>query len=94
VGRDALSLGLVTDDTPGLNRIARILAFMIASSAGLSILSIVAVLIAGTARVDMTGGVWPVIAVLPFVGLTLAALLIVALLVVSILRRRAAGAGQ
>jgi len=79
----------VANDTPvPLNRIERILRNMIASSAGLSILSIVATIIARTAGVDTREGVWLTIAVLPFVGLSIALLLIIVFVVVSVVRRR------
>ena len=79
----------MANDTPvPLNRIERILRNMIASSAGLSIVSIVATIVARTAGVDTREGVWLIIAVLPFVGLTIALLLIIAFVVVSVVRRR------
>lgn len=79
----------MANDTPvPLNRIERILRNMIASSAGLSILAIIATIVASFARVDVRGGIWPVVVVLPFIGLTIALVLIVVFLVVSIVRRR------
>lgn len=79
---------MADDSAVPLNRIERVLAFMIASVGGLSLLSIVAVLIASTAKADMTGGVWPTVAVLPAIGLPIAFVLIVVFAVVSIVRRR------
>jgi len=79
----------VANDTPvPLNRIERILRNMIASAAGLSILAIIATIVAGFARVNVNEGIWPVIVVLPFIGLTLAFVLIIAFLILSIVRRR------
>jgi ABC-type transport system involved in multi-copper enzyme maturation permease subunit len=79
----------VANDTPvPLNRIERILRNMIASAAGLSILAILATILATFARIDLNQGVWPVVVVLPFVGLTIAFVLIVAFLIVSVVRRR------
>jgi len=79
----------VANDTPvPLNRIERILRNMIASAAGLSIIAIVATIVAGFARIDVNQGIWPVVVVLPFIGLTLAFVLIIAFLIVSIVRRR------
>jgi hypothetical protein len=79
----------VANDTPvPLNRIERILRNMIASAAGLSIVAIVATIVAGFARIDVNQGIWPVVVVLPFIGLTLAFALIIAFLIVSIVRRR------
>jgi len=78
----------VANDTPvPLNRIERILRNMIASSAGLSIVSIIATIIARTAGVDTREGVWLIAAVLPFVGLTIALVLIIVFIVVSVVRR-------
>lgn len=64
---------------------------MIASTAGLSLVSIVAVLIAGLAGSgNLTGGVWPVVLVLPLIGLPIAFVLIVVLLALGVARRRRA----
>jgi len=83
-------LDTVADSTPvGLNRIERILAVMIASSAGLSIVCIVVVFIAQVAgETDFAGGAWPVIRFLPLVGLPIAFAFLVVLLVASVVRRR------
>lgn len=79
----------MANDTPvPLNRIERILRNMIISSAGLSVIAILATLVAGFARIDVNQGVWPVVVVLPLVGLPLAFLLVIAFLAVSIARRR------
>jgi uncharacterized membrane protein len=79
----------VANDTPvPLNRIERVLAAMIASSAGLSVVAIAITFVGGFAHADVTGGVWPVIRILPLIGLLLALVLIVAFLVVSVVRRR------
>jgi hypothetical protein len=79
----------VANDTPvPLNRIERILRNMVISAGGLSVLAIIATAIAAFARIDVNQGIWPVIVVLPLVGLPLAFLLVIAFLVVSILRRR------
>ena len=60
---------------------------MVASSIGLAILAIVALLIAGVARIDTTSGVWLSIVVLPPIGLAIGVLLIIALVIVSAIRR-------
>lgn len=82
---------MANDTAVPLNRIERVLAFMIGSVAGVSILAIVATLVASLAGATMTDGVWPAVSVLPFVGLPLAFLLIVAFLIVSTTRRRRLG---
>lgn len=79
---------MANDTAVPLNRIERVLASMIASSAGLSILSIVASIIGRSAGADLTQGIWPVVVVLPFIGLVLALVLIVVFLIVSVVRRR------
>ena len=61
---------------------------MIASAAGLSILAIVATIVANLAGLNTREGVWLTVAVLPFVGLTIALVLIIVFLIVSVLRRR------
>jgi hypothetical protein len=79
----------VANDTPvPLNRIERILRNMVISSAALSVLAIVATAVAGFARIDVNQGIWPVIVVLPLIGLPLAFVLIIVVLVLSIVRRR------
>jgi len=85
----------VANDTPvPLNRIERILRNMIASAAGLSIVAIIATIVANLAGVDTREGIWLTVAVLPFVGLTLAFVLIVVFLVVSVVRRRRLARGD
>ena len=79
----------MANDTPvPLNRIERILRNMIASSAGLSILAIAATIIGNLTGVNTREGIWLTITVLPFIGLTIAFLLIVVFLIVSLVRRR------
>jgi ABC-type transport system involved in multi-copper enzyme maturation permease subunit len=79
----------VANDTPvPLNRIERILRNMIASAAGLSILAILATIIANLGGVNTREGMWLTVTVLPFVGLTFAFLLIIVFAIVSIVRRR------
>lgn len=66
----------------------RILAFMVASAIGLSILAFIAVIVGTAAGVtDFGVGVWPVVIVLPTVGLPIGLLLIIALIVISGIRR-------
>lgn len=79
----------MANDTPvPLNRIERILRNMIASAAGLSILAILATIVANLSGVNTREGVWLVVAVLPFIGLTVAFVLMIVFTIVSILRRR------
>lgn len=84
----------VTDSAPiPLNRIERVLAFMIASVGGLSVLAIVAVLTASVSGVDTSEGPWLPIAVLPTIGLPIAFVLIIVFSVLSIVRRRRIAGG-
>lgn len=71
-----------------LNRIERVLTAMIASIVGISIIAIVATIIAASSGVTMSEGVWPVVALVGYIGLPIAFLLIVAFLIVSTVRRR------
>ena len=84
--------------TPGgdvpVRRLDRILAFM---SLGLAVLSIgcfLAIIIARPAGVtDFTEGIWPLIAVLPLIALPIAFLMILALLIMTFVRRARANRG-
>ena len=61
---------------------------MVASAIGLSIIAFLAVII-GTATgvTDFSGGAWPVAIVLPAIGLPIGLVLMIALIIVSGLRR-------
>jgi hypothetical protein len=68
----------------------RVLAFMVASAVGLSIISFLAIIIgtaAGLAAADFSGGVWPIVFVLPLIGLPIGLVLMITLIIVSGLRR-------
>jgi TRAP-type C4-dicarboxylate transport system permease small subunit len=79
----------VAENTPvPLNRIERVLAFMVAGIGGLSLLAIVAILIATVSNVDTSEGPWLPIAVFPQLGLPVTFVLIVVFAVISIVRRR------
>jgi uncharacterized membrane protein len=70
------------------NRNERVLAYMLAAAIGLSVIAIVAI-IAGTGLGvrDFDEGVWPTILVLPTIGLPLGFVLLVALIVMSAVRK-------
>lgn len=81
------------------NRAERVLATMFAAVVGLSILAFFAVMIgtmAGAADDDgFSEGVWPLVIMLPWFGLPIAFLLLIALLIVNGIRRaRASRAGS
>lgn len=76
---------------PPVRRIDRILAFMALGIAVISVLCLFAIIIATGAGLRPATGVWPIVAVVPMVGLPIAFLLILALLITSIVRRGKAG---
>ncbi|HAQ60002.1 MAG TPA: multidrug ABC transporter ATPase [Microbacterium sp.] len=74
-------------------RLERVLAFMSLGIALLSIGCFFAIMIGtatGMTREDFGSGVWPLVAILPNIGLPLAFVLIIALLVVTWVRRKRA----
>jgi hypothetical protein len=71
-----------------LNRIERVLAAMIAAIVGVSVIAIVATMIAAGTGTAMSGGIWPTLVLIGYVGLPLAFLVIVVFLVASTVRRR------
>jgi len=79
----------VANDTPlTAHRGERILAFMVASAVGLSILAFVAIIIGTASGVrDFGAGFWPVVFILPLIGLPIGLVLIIVLIIVSGLRR-------
>jgi len=79
----------VAENTPIIdNRAERVLAFMVAASIGMSILAFLAIIIATAAGVTNFGeGIWPVIIVLPLVGLPIGLVFMITLFIVSAIRR-------
>ncbi|CAH0192375.1 MULTISPECIES: multidrug ABC transporter ATPase [unclassified Microbacterium] len=80
-------------DVP-IRRVDRILAFM---SLGLLVLSIAcffAVIIGSTAGADMSSGVWPTVGVLIYVAPPVAFACLVAVLIMSFVRRARANKGR
>ena len=80
---------IVANDTPITgNRGERVLAFMVASAVGLSILAFLSIIIGTAAGVRNFGeGVWPVLIFLPQFGLPFGLILMIILIVKSGLRR-------
>ena len=70
------------------NRTERVLTAMIATIVGLSLIAIVATMIASGSGAEMSGGIWPTLVLVGYLGLPLAFLLIVVFLVVTTVRRR------
>lgn len=84
------------EDVP-VRRIDRILAFMSLGIALLSILCFFAIMIAtgsGMQQADFSQGIWPAVAAIPLFGLPIAFLMIIALLVMSFVRRSRANRGN
>jgi len=78
-----------------LNRIERVLAGIIGALLAVSIVAIVAVMIAAGTGSDMGGGPWPTLLLTGYIGLPIVFLLIVVFLVTSVTRRRRqAGDGE
>ena len=71
-----------------LTRTERILAYMIASIGGLSLLAIIAIIIVSASGIDTSEGPWLTIAVFPTFGLPVAFILIIVFAVLGIVRRR------
>ena len=70
------------------HRAERILAFMVASAIGLSLLCFIVVIIATAAGLRNFGeGAWPTVILLPAVGLPIGLALLIALVIVSGVRR-------
>ncbi len=79
---------IVAKNTPvTVNRSERVLTYMIASAIGLSILAIVAVIIARASGVDVLSGVWLTVAVLPRIGLPVGVVLIIVRIVLVVIKR-------
>jgi uncharacterized membrane protein len=72
-----------------LNRIERILAFVLGAVAVLTVAAIVALLIGRAAGVTaLSTGIWPVVGILPLLGLPIVLVLAIVLIVVMGVRRR------
>ena len=73
------------------HRAERVLAYMVAATIGISILAFLAVMIGTLAGVGandgFSQGAWPVILVLPLVGLPLGFILLITLLILNGVRR-------
>lgn len=74
------------------NRLERVLAYMVAGVIGVSVLCMVASLIAMWSGVFSgdggVSGIWPYVTLFPSFGLPVGMLLLIVLLIVSIIRRR------
>ena len=83
-----LILVTVAQNSPvDTNRSQRVLAYMIAATIGLSLISIFAILIAGGLGADLTEGLWPTVLLMPAVGFPIGFVLVFVLLIVSLVKR-------
>ena len=72
------------------NRLERVLAYMVAAVILVSLASFVALIAAtgaGLGREEFATGFWPIVTIMPLIGLPIGFVLIIALLVVSAVRR-------
>jgi len=72
------------------NRIERVIAYMVAATVVVSVVSFIAVIIGtalGIGRDQLATGMWPFVTILPLIGLPIGFVLIIVLLVVSAVRR-------
>lgn len=69
------------------HRLERALAYMVAAVIVVSLASFVALIIATGASIDYSTGIWPIVVMMPLIGLPIGFVLIIALLVVSAVRR-------
>lgn len=79
---------------PPVRRIDRILAFMSLGIALASVLCFFAIMIstaAGMTHADYATGIWPIVSLLPLIGLPIAFVLILVLLFMNFARRGKAG---
>ena len=79
-------------DVP-VRRIDRILAFMSLGLLVLSIISFFAIMIASASGADMGTGIWPIIGVLVYIAPIVAFALLLAVLIMSFVRRARANRG-
>ena len=79
-------------DVP-VRRIDRILAFMSLGLLVLSIVSFFAIMIASASGADMRTGIWPIVGVLVYIAPIVAFALLLAVLIMSFVRRSRANRG-
>jgi len=81
----------MSKNTPGedvpIRRIDRILAFMSLGLLVLSIISFFTIMIASSSGADMSTGIWPVVGVLIYIAPIIAFILLLAVLIMSFVRR-------
>ncbi|MEL4317424.1 hypothetical protein WJX64_00245 [Leifsonia sp. YIM 134122] len=73
--------------SPGKHRLERALTSMAGTTVALGVLAIVVLLIGKAVGADLSGGVWPVVLVIPLIALPIGVLFIIAFVIVSGMRR-------
>jgi hypothetical protein len=81
------------EDVP-IRRIDRILAFMSLGLLVLSIISFFAIMIGSSAGADFSSGIWPLLGVLVYIAPIVAFALLLAVLIMSFVRRARANRGS
>ncbi|MEY4039311.1 MAG: hypothetical protein RLZZ52_179 [Actinomycetota bacterium] len=79
---------MATEDTYVATRAERILGTMVITIVVFSVLAFLAIITAGITQLDLTSAIGSVILVLPGIGLPIAFILMIALLVLNMIRRR------
>ena len=80
---------MASSPTPETTRPERVLATMVASIVGLTLICFAATVIASVSgTTDFAEGLWPAVAALPLIGLPVAFILLVVLIVINWSRRR------
>ena len=85
-----------TPAPPPASRLEKILAAMVVGIVGISIVAFFSVIFgtfSGMTRDDFATGIWPVVSMLPLIGLPIGFVMILVLLAVSTKRRRQGGSG-
>lgn len=81
----------MTDNNPqNVSRFERVLAFMLLGLVLLSVGTFLAIIIGtwqGMGSSDFGGGIWPVVVMVPYIGLPLAFVLLITLMITSAVRR-------
>ena len=81
---------MTDEQTPSISRPERILAYMVVTIVAVSIAAFVAVMVGtatGLEQGDFAVGVWPVVTILPLVGLPIAFLMLITIIIVGAVRR-------
>ncbi|PWC06921.1 multidrug ABC transporter ATPase [Mycetocola zhujimingii] len=81
----------MTDNNPqNISRFERVLAFMLLGLVILSVGTFLAIIIGtwqGMGSSDFASGIWPVVVMVPYIGLPLAFILLITLMITSVVRR-------